>query len=178
MIRCRSARRARDRTPQPADQARRTGGPEFRPVTARGERQTASGSVDAIVGFAKISGFLRDEERGRRRPTTARRQAATATRWKSPPSAACATKTPACWRSPVDGWRPMRRRAARGTSRCIADGVRLVAPMTVVKPGDAGHAGRDPRGGTTPVELGIVRRMKRLTADRAKSACRSSQTTS
>ena len=38
--------------------------PEFRPVARRGERTSASGSVDAIVGFAKITGFLRDDEIG------------------------------------------------------------------------------------------------------------------
>jgi hypothetical protein len=32
--------------------------PEFRPLARRGERSPASGSVDAIVGFKSISGFL------------------------------------------------------------------------------------------------------------------------
>src|SRR5438128_2729976 len=35
--------------------------PEFKPFARRGERTSAQGSVDAIVGFAKIAGFLRDE---------------------------------------------------------------------------------------------------------------------
>ncbi|MGH8714187.1 MAG: hypothetical protein ACREYB_09285, partial [Casimicrobiaceae bacterium] len=36
--------------------------PEFRPVTRRGERINASGSVDAIAGFGRIAGYLHDEE--------------------------------------------------------------------------------------------------------------------
>ena len=35
--------------------------PEFRPLARRGERKPASGAVDAIVGFANISGFLRGD---------------------------------------------------------------------------------------------------------------------
>jgi hypothetical protein len=35
--------------------------PESRPITRRGERVTASGAVDAIIGFDSISGFLRDD---------------------------------------------------------------------------------------------------------------------
>ena len=37
--------------------------PEYRPFARRGERQAAVGVVDAIVGFSRISGFLREEER-------------------------------------------------------------------------------------------------------------------
>ena len=37
--------------------------PEFRPFARRGERSSAEGSVDAIVGLARISGYLREEER-------------------------------------------------------------------------------------------------------------------
>ncbi|MFI4924417.1 MAG: hypothetical protein ACHQJ7_04665, partial [Vicinamibacteria bacterium] len=37
--------------------------PEFRPFARRGERTAAVGVVDAIVGFATISGFLHEEER-------------------------------------------------------------------------------------------------------------------
>jgi hypothetical protein len=36
--------------------------PEFRPLTRRGERKPASGAVDAIVGLAGISAFLRRNE--------------------------------------------------------------------------------------------------------------------
>ena len=36
--------------------------PEFKPFARRGERMAAAGTVDAIVGFAKISGFLREDE--------------------------------------------------------------------------------------------------------------------
>src|SRR5690349_14287071 len=36
--------------------------PEFKPFARRGERTAAAGTVDAIVGFGKISAFLREEE--------------------------------------------------------------------------------------------------------------------
>ena len=36
--------------------------PEFKPFARRGERTSAAGTVDAIVGFNKISGYLREEE--------------------------------------------------------------------------------------------------------------------
>jgi len=37
--------------------------PEFRPFARRGERVAAAGIVDAIVGFNSIAGYLRDAER-------------------------------------------------------------------------------------------------------------------
>ncbi len=37
--------------------------PEFKPFARRGERSAAVGAVDAIVGFARIAAFLREEER-------------------------------------------------------------------------------------------------------------------
>jgi hypothetical protein len=36
--------------------------PEFKPFARRGERTAAAGTVDAIIGFAKISGYLREED--------------------------------------------------------------------------------------------------------------------
>jgi hypothetical protein len=36
--------------------------PEFRPLARHGERKPAGGAVDAIVGFPKISGFLRQDK--------------------------------------------------------------------------------------------------------------------
>ncbi|MEO6748027.1 MAG: hypothetical protein ABI294_00385, partial [Casimicrobiaceae bacterium] len=37
--------------------------PEFKPFARRGERTTAVGVVDAIVGFTRIAAYLREEER-------------------------------------------------------------------------------------------------------------------
>jgi hypothetical protein len=37
--------------------------PEFRPFARRGERVATAGTVDAIVGFGNIAGYLHDEER-------------------------------------------------------------------------------------------------------------------
>ena len=36
--------------------------PEFKPFARRGERTAAAGVVDAIVGFTRISGYLKEEE--------------------------------------------------------------------------------------------------------------------
>ncbi|MEP6657837.1 MAG: hypothetical protein ABJC33_11420, partial [Betaproteobacteria bacterium] len=36
---------------------------EFRPIPRRGERTPAEGAVDAIAGFTRISGYLREEDR-------------------------------------------------------------------------------------------------------------------
>lgn len=36
--------------------------PEFRPLPRRGERAPASGEMDAIIGFDRITGFLHEEE--------------------------------------------------------------------------------------------------------------------
>jgi hypothetical protein len=47
--------------------------PEFKPLARRGERKNASGAVDAIVGFAAISAFLRrDDPAGARSIETGR----------------------------------------------------------------------------------------------------------
>jgi cyclic-di-GMP-binding protein len=37
--------------------------PEYKPLARHGERAPATGTVDAIVGLAKIAGFLREEDR-------------------------------------------------------------------------------------------------------------------
>src|SRR5208283_5153873 len=70
-----------DRTPRRVDQLNLLSklasqvDPEFKPFARRGERTSAEGSVDAIIGFSRIAGFLRDEEtepfiQGRRSPGT------------------------------------------------------------------------------------------------------------
>ena len=61
--------------------------PEFKPFARRGERTAAAGAVDAIVGFAKISGYLRDEERDAD-PAHRAPARASAARWSSRCSAA------------------------------------------------------------------------------------------
>jgi hypothetical protein len=141
--------------------------PEFKPFARRGERTSAVGTVDAIVGFAKISGFLREEERvptpaldtgksfdgtmelavfGRARNETDRRLA-------------LAQRRLATYTTPGGPWE------VKDVSQT---GFRLLAPMSVANAVTLGTlAALRPQG--QPVwALGIVRRMRRLTSDRAE----------
>ncbi len=142
--------------------------PEFRPVARRGERQTASGSVDAIVGFAKISGFLRDEEAG---PVAESRvqvgnygdtmEIATFGRMRNENARArdVARQRLATYAAQGGAWE------VRDVSQT---GYRLVAPMSVINAVTLGTLAAI-RADAEPLwTLGIVRRMKRLTADRAE----------
>src|SRR5207302_6334740 len=142
--------------------------PEFRPVTRRGERTTASGAVDTIVGFAKISGFLRDEEMG---PLLdSRAQAGTfgdsveiatfgRTRNEHARSQEVARRRLATYAAPGGTWE------IRDVSQT---GYRLVAPMMVVNAVTLGTLAAMRGQGQTLWALGIVRRMKRLTSERAE----------
>jgi hypothetical protein len=142
--------------------------PEFRPVARRGERTNASGSVDAIVGFAKISGFLRDNEVGALVDSSAR-----------PGSFGDALDIATFGRLRNETARTLeivRRRfatyAAPGGAWEIRDvsqtGYRLVAPMTIISSMTLGTLTAIRGQGDALWMLGIVRRMKRLTADRAE----------
>ena len=142
--------------------------PEFKPFARRGERTAAAGTVDAIVGFAKISAYLREEEQTARRRTT-RTARASAARWSSPCSDARATK-------PTSRVELSRRRfaqfAAPGGPWEVKDvsqtGFRLLAPMSVANMVTLGTLAAIRPHGQSPWTLGIVRRMKRMTADRAE----------
>jgi hypothetical protein len=142
--------------------------PDFRPVARRGERQSASGNVDAIVGFAKISGYLYDEESG---PVATSRgstgnygdsmEIATFGRVRNLDGRAreVARQRLATYAAPGGGWE------VRDVSQT---GYRLVAPMTVVNALTLGTLASIRADGESLWTLGIVRRMKRLTADRAE----------
>ncbi len=142
--------------------------PEFRPVARRGERQTASGSVDAIVGFAKISGFLRDEEAG---PVAESR---------SPRGNYGETMEIATFghvrnensRTLDVARQRLAAYAAQGGAWDVRDvsqtGYRLIAPMTVINAVTLGTLAAIRVEGQPLWTLGIVRRMKRLTAERAE----------
>jgi hypothetical protein len=142
--------------------------PEFRPVTRRGERQSASGSVDAIVGFTRISSFLHDEEIA---PLVASRAHAASfgdtleiatfgrMRNESARTLEVARRRLATYAAPGGAWE------VRDVSQT---GYRLVAPMTVVNAVTLGTLVAIRAQGQTLWMLGIVRRMKRLTADRAE----------
>jgi cyclic-di-GMP-binding protein len=142
--------------------------PEFRPVTRRGERQSASGSVDAIVGFAKISGFLRDEEAGPVAESRTPRgnygetmEIATFGHVRNENSRALdvARQRLAAYAAQGGAW------DVRDVSQT---GYRLIAPMTVINAVTLGTLAAIRVEGQPLWTLGIVRRMKRLTAERAE----------
>ena len=141
--------------------------PEFKPFARRGERMAAAGTVDAIVGFAKISGYLREEDLapaaavetgksfggtmelavfGRMRNETDRRVELTRRRF-------------AAFAAPGGPWE------VKDVSQT---GFRLLAPMSVANMVTLGTLAAIRPHGQTPWALGIVRRMKRMTADRAE----------
>jgi len=140
--------------------------PEFRPVPRRGERQSATGQVDAIVGFAKISGFLREDDA---RVQSASRtgsfgetiEIATFGRMRNEKERAqeVARRRLATFAAAGGAWE------LRDTSQT---GYRLVAPMTVINAVTLGTLVAIRPYGESLWTLGIVRRMKRLTSERAE----------
>jgi hypothetical protein len=142
--------------------------PEFRPVVRRGERTNASGSIDAIVGFAKISGFLRDDEIGSVVDSDARSRSfgdaleiATFGRMRNEDARALdvVRRRLATYAAPGGAWE------IRDVSQT---GYRLVAPMTVISSMTLGTLTAIRAQGDALWMLGIVRRMKRLTSERAE----------
>ena len=142
--------------------------PEFRPVVRRGERTDATGSIDAIVGFAKISGFLRDDEIGTLVDSGARARSfgdaleiATFGRMRNESARALESvrRRLATYAAPGGAWE------IRDVSRT---GYRLVAPMTIISSMTLGTLTAIRADGDALWMLGIVRRMKRLTTERAE----------
>jgi hypothetical protein len=145
--------------------------PEFKPFARRGERTTTDGSVDAIIGFVKISGFLRDEglttsivER-KRGPSTFGDTVEIATFGRMRGEAARVSEMTQ---------RRLANYAAPGGSWEVRDvsqtGFRLVAPMSMINVVTLGTiAAIRPKSQTDGRwTVGIVRRMKRLTTERAE----------
>jgi hypothetical protein len=141
--------------------------PEFRPTPRRGERLPAAGYVEAIVGFAKIAGYLREEEReptpqphtgtsfggtlelatfGRMRNMPGRREDLVRQRF-------------AAFAAPGGPWE------IKDTSQT---GYRLIAPMSVATTITLGTLVAMRMQGQPLWTLGIIRRMRRLTTDRAE----------
>ena len=142
--------------------------PEFRPVARRGERTTASGTVDAIVGFTKISGFLHDEEvdplidsRSRSGNFGDSIEIATFGRMRNEHARPQeeARRRLASYAGPGGAWE------VRDVSRT---GYRLVAPMVEINAVTLGTLVAMRSQGQALWTLGIVRRMKRLTTERAE----------
>src|SRR6266516_4484036 len=165
-----------DRTPRRADQLNLLSklasqvDPEFKPFARRGERTNAEGSVDAIIGFAKISGFFRDQEMTsfidrKRGPSTFGDTIEIATfgrmRNETVRVNEMAQRRLANYTAPGGSWN------IRDVSQT---GFRLIAPMSVINAVTLGTLAAirpqsDAHGRWT---LGIVRRMKRLTTERAE----------
>jgi len=162
-----------DRTPRRSDQLGLLAklasqvDPEFRPFARRGERTAAVGIVDAIVGFAKISGYLHEEERD---PLP---------RFESGKSYGGTMELAVFGhaRNEEDRRREQARRrfaswGAAGGPWEVKDisqtGFRLVAPMSAASVVTLNTLAAIRAHGHAFWTLGIVRRMKRLTADRAE----------
>ena len=163
-----------ERTPRRADQLNLLTklasqvDPEFKPFARRGERMSAEGSVDAIVGFSKISGFLRDEEvepliEGKRSAGTFGEAIEIATfgrmRNENARTMEMARRRLANFAAPGGAW------DIRDVSQT---GFRLVAPMSVINAVTLGTLAAIRPPTQARWTLGIVRRMKRLTTERAE----------
>jgi hypothetical protein len=141
--------------------------PEFKPFARRGERTSAVGTVDAIVGFVKISGYLREEERSPRTDLDTGKsfggtmELAVFGRARNEKD-----------RRVEQAHRRLATFAAPGGPWEVKDvsqtGFRLLAPMSVANAVTLGTLAAIRPQGHGIWALGIVRRMKRLTAERAE----------
>ena len=141
--------------------------PESRPFPRRGERTPASGDMDAIVGFARITGFLRDEERS---PVP-----------EFEPGHSYNDTMEIAVFGHMRNERELRRELVRrrfasfgapGGAWEVKDishsGLRLIAPMDVATTITLGTLCALRANGQAAWSLGVVRRMRRLTVDRAE----------
>ncbi|MEP7061938.1 MAG: hypothetical protein ABI881_06050 [Betaproteobacteria bacterium] len=141
--------------------------PEFKPFARRGERSTAGGAVDAIVGFARIAAFLREEERdpiprldpGKSFDGTMELAVFGRLRNEDDRRVEFARQRLAKY-APAGG--PWEVKDVSQT------GFRLVAPMSVANVITLGTLAALRAHGQPLWTLGIVRRMRRLTTDRAE----------
>jgi hypothetical protein len=141
--------------------------PEFKPFARRGERTAAVGTVDAIVGFAKISGYLREEERKPARVSDSAQsfgdtmELATfgRTRNEKDRQKEQARRRLATFTAPGGPWE------VKDVSQT---GFRLLAPMSIANSVTLGTLVALRPQGQQVWALGIVRRMRRLTIDRAE----------
>ena len=141
--------------------------PEFKPFARRGERTASGGTIDAIVGFSNIAGYLRDEER------TPVERADSGKSFGGTMELAVFGRV----RNEQDRIHEQARRrlaahAAPGGPWEVKDvsqtGFRLIAPMLVANAVTLGTATALRPHGQSGWTLGVVRRIKRLTSDRAE----------
>lgn len=140
--------------------------PEFKPFARRGERMAANGQVDAIVGFAKISAYLREEdflpvklETGKSFGGTMELAVFGRNRNEPDRKVELARRRFATFAAPGGPWE------VKDVSQT---GFRLLAPMSVANMVTLGTLAAIRPMGQALWTLGIVRRMKRMTADRAE----------
>ena len=141
--------------------------PEFKPFARRGERTASAGTVDAIIGFTNIAGYLRDEERNpveradSGKSYTGTMELAVFGRLRNEQD-----------RIHEQSRRRLATHAAPGGPWEVKDvsqtGFRLVAPMVVANAVTLGTATALRPHGQGGWTLGVVRRIKRLTSDRAE----------
>ena len=141
--------------------------PEFKPFARRGERTATAGTVDAIVGFGNIASYLREEERNPvERANTGKsfggtQELATFGRIRNEQD-----------RIHEQSRRRLASYSAAGGPWEVKDvsqtGFRLIAPMMVANAVTLGTATALRPHGQSCWTLGVVRRIKRLTADRAE----------
>jgi hypothetical protein len=141
--------------------------PEFKPFARRGERTAAAGTVDAIVGFQKISAYLREEdqspvpyaEHGKSFGGTMELAVFGRMRNEADRRIELARRRFTQYGAPGGPWE------VKDVSQT---GFRLLAPMSVANMVTLGTLAAIRPHGHMPWTLGIVRRMRRMTADRAE----------
>jgi hypothetical protein len=141
--------------------------PEFRPFPRQGERIAADGGVDAIVGLAKIAGFLREEERdpdfqiyaGKSFGGSLELAVFGRVRNERDRHAELAKHRLAQYAASGGAWE------VKDMSRT---GFRLVAPMQAASAFPVGSLVAIRAHGETQWTLGIVRRMRRHTSERTE----------
>lgn len=141
--------------------------PEFKPFARRGERTASAGTVDAIIGFTNIAGYLRDEERNpveradSGKSFTGTMELAVFGRLRNEQD-----------RIHEQARRRLATHTAPGGPWEVKDvsqtGFRLIAPMMVANAVTLGTATALRPHGQSGWTLGVVRRIKRLTSDRAE----------
>jgi hypothetical protein len=140
---------------------------EFRPFARRGERVATAGTTDAIVGFSSIAGYLRDEER-----TPLRAAESTHSYGGTMDLAVFGRLRNEEERLVEQGRRRLAAFASRGGPWEIRDvsqtGFRLMASMLAATTVTLGTVVALRPQGQSVWKLGIVRRMKRLTSERAE----------
>jgi len=142
--------------------------PEFKPLTRKGERSTAVGTVDAIVGFSRIAGFLHDRDLS----PTARLEVRESSFDEGLELATFGRLRNEHARVLESARRRLANFATAGGPWEIRDksqsGYRLVAPMSVINTLNLGTLAAIRMQGQTEWTLCLVRRMKRLTSERAE----------